>query len=367
MANKLRILLLSRYSGLGASSRMRLFQYVPFLERIGAQILISPFFDDAYLKELYSTRKRHFTTVAASYVRRACALLRARSCSVVWVEKEVFPFLPAGFEALLSHCGVPYIVDYDDAIFHTYDQHRSTWVRRALERKLDPLLNNATHVTVGNSYLEAYVRAHGASSVTRIPTVVDITRYNVSPEPYLDTTSTEFRIGWIGSPETTKYLHLVRDALRALSAERPIRLITIGAAPLPDYGVPLEQHAWDEQTEAQLLSSIHVGIMPLMDSPWERGKCGYKLIQYMACGRPVVASPVGVNQDIVTDRVGFLAHDTDAWLQALRLLASDIDRRRAYGAAARERVEREFTLQVTAPRIVELLCEAARSFPQSVR
>ena len=362
MAECWRVLLLSRYGPLGASSRLRFYQYLPFLEQAGAEVTVAPFFEDGYLDHLYSAGERRFKDVLAAYLRRFRAVLSAGRYSAAWIEKEVFPFLPAGFETLPKRLGIPYVVDYDDAIFHTYDRHASVWVRRILGQKLDPLLARARYVVVGGGYLESYVRSHGAGDVRRVPTVVDTERYEVAEGPIPG----ELRIGWIGSSSTTKFLYLVRDALKVLSAERPIRLVTIGASSLPDYGVPLEQHAWSENTEAKLIGSIHVGIMPLPDDPWERGKCGYKLIQYMACGKPVVASPVGVNRDIVTNEVGFLAGETGEWVLALRALAADAGRRCACGAAARRLVEREYSLRVVAPRMVGLLRETAGLSGQKV-
>ncbi len=346
---------MSRYGPLGASSRLRFYQYLPFLDRAGIEVTVAPFFDDGYLGHLYSAGKRRFKDVLAAYLRRVRAVLGAGRYSAAWIEKEVFPFLPAGFENLPARIGIPYVVDYDDAIFHTYDLHASGWVRRMLGKKLDPLLARARCVVVGSGYLESYARSRGATDVRRVPTVVDTARYPVAE----GTDTGELRIGWIGSASSTKFLHMVRDALKALSVERPVRLVTIGASPLPGYGVPLEQHAWSESSEAGLLGSIHVGIMPLPDAPWERGKCGYKLIQYMACGKPVVASPVGANREIVKDGVGYLAGDPDEWIRALRSLAADAGHRRACGAAARRSVERDYSLKAVAPRVVELLRETA--------
>lgn len=349
-----RILILSRYDRLGASSRLRAFQYIPFLEMAGFEVTKAAFFDDRYLTHLYATRKRRLWSIIRRYIRRIRDIKTAKQYSAIWVEKEVFPFLPGLFENFLVRARIPYIVDYDDATFHTYDNHRAFLVRRLLGEKLDTLIKNANCVTVGNGYLETYARSHGAKHVKFIPTVVDIRHYNVVDELPVD----EFRIGWIGSPTTTKYLYEVQGALKKLSAERPIRLVTIGAWPLLDYGVPLEQHAWTENDEARLLRSIHVGIMPLPDTPWEQGKCGYKLIQYLASGRPVVASPVGINKDIVTDAVGYLVTSSDEWVRALRIFADNAARRRACGIAGRHLVEHQYSLGATAPRVVDILREA---------
>lgn len=334
---------------------MRFFQYLPFFIEAGMEVDVRPFFGTSYLEQLYATERRRIRDVVPRYLKRFGAAIAAGRFSAVWIEKEIFPFLPAGPEKLLGFLRVPYLVDYDDATFHTYDRHDWAVVRKLLGKSLDPLIAGAQCVTVGNSYLGDYARSHGAKRVELIPTVVDIRRYREVVEP----SSPEFRIGWIGSPVTTKYLYEVREVLKTLSAERPIRLVTIGASPLPDYGVPVEQHAWSENTEAQLLESIHVGIMPLPDAPWERGKCGYKLIQYMASGRPVVASPIGVNRDIVTPSVGYLADGTDEWVRSLRAFADNLEHRRACGSAGRQLVEREYSLQAVAPRVVAILKEAA--------
>lgn len=349
------ILILSRYSQTGASSRLRTHQFISYLEAAGAQVTVSSFFDDTYLIKLYRSGERRVRDIACAYLRRTRICAKIRKYDVVWVEKEVFPFLPSAFESLLFRSGTPYVVDYDDAIFHTYDLHKSGLMRLLLRTKFDRLLQCAKVVTVGNAYLEKYVRIHGACNVARIPTVVDLSRYAVAREPI----SEEFRIGWIGTPATTKYLYLVREPLRQFAREQRMRLVTIGASLLLDFGVPLEQHPWSTETEVALLSNLHIGIMPLPNEPWERGKCGYKLIQYMACGRPVVASPVGVNVDIVTNDVGFLSRTPKHWIEAFKCLVADASLRARLGKEAREKVKMTFSLQAVAPRVVKVLTNAA--------
>lgn len=357
-----RVLILSRHAPQAASSRLRTFQYIPFLQAAGAQVSVSPFFDATYLSHLYKTRgDRRLADVARAYFGRLKAVLVGiRDYDVVWVEKEVFPFLPGAFEALLRLSGVPYVVDYDDATFHSYDQHRSALVRRVLGRKLTPLLSHASAVTVGNSYLESHLRRLGAKRVYQVPTVVDIDRY-VAATGELPSfhRSSDLRVGWIGTPATTKYLQQLAPALSRVATTHPLRLVTIGASPLPDFPVPIEQHAWSADSEAMLLRTLDVGVMPLPDEPWERGKCGYKLIQYMASGLPVVASPVGVNKDIVTAEIGRLATTTLEWADALVDLASSHSLRISLGRAGRLRAEQNYALQAVAPRVVALLARTA--------
>lgn len=116
---------------------------------------------------------------------------------------------------------------------------------------------------------------------------------------------------------------------------------------------------WREESEIQNIQRFDVGIMPLLDEPFERGKCGYKLIQYMACGLPVIASPVGVNGQIVEHGVtGFLVKSQDEWLQALAFLRDNPGRRREMGQAGRKKMEAEYSLQATAPKLAALLRSA---------
>ena len=316
---------------------------------------MQPLFDDVYLRTLYGSGRRDTRELLEYYVRRFHTLRNADDYDLIWIEKEVFPFVPGHLERWSIPHGIPYVVDYDDATFHRYDQHRSGLIRSLFAKKLYPLLASASAVTAGNPYLADYAKRAGASSVEIVPTVVDIDRYQCVPVAGDD----ELRIGWIGSPSTTRYLELLKQPLEKLSREVPIRLVTIGAADLPKIRVPDEQHPWSEETEATLLSTCHVGVMPLADEAWERGKCGYKLIQYMACALPVVASPVGVNRDIVTDRVGFLAESAEQWLDALQQIARDAALRRQLGQAGRLAVEARYSLQAQAPRLIELLLRAS--------
>ena len=349
------LLILSRYDQLGASSRLRMFQYIPYFEEKGVKVTILPFFDDVYLRNLFHHGKRNLPDLVRAYIRRIRSFSLLKRASVVWIEKELLPFFPGFVETLPRLLGVPYVVDYDDATFHTYDNSASWFVRAFFSKRLTPLLRGAHAITAGNAYLESYANKHGANKVVRIPTVVDVRCYPVLAEPECE----EVRVGWIGQPVTTKYLEMLREPLREAGRHHKIKLVTIGASPLKDFCVPLEQIPWTANSEATLLSSIHLGVMPLIDDVWERGKCGYKLIQYMAAGRPVIASPIGVNSEIVNQDVGLLAADSAAWTASLVRLTGDAVARRRMGHAARLRVEQSYSLQVVAPRVYALLSDAA--------
>lgn len=346
----MKILALTRYSGLGASSRLRMMQYLPSLRAAGASVRVQALLDDDYLRAKYAGGRTAWTRLAQAYFRRVTTLAwQARDVDLLWIEKELAPWLPLWLERALMRTP-PVVLDFDDAIFHKYDLHRSAAVRRLYGRKIDRLMQRADLVVAGNDYLAQRARYAGAAHVEILPTVVDLQRYSVSVA--VTDSTRPVRIGWIGSPSTVHYLDLLAEPLERLASRHAIELRCIGAAPRLQ-GIPVVPLTWREDTEVASIAACDIGIMPLTDSPWERGKCGYKLIQYMACGLPVVASPVGVNRQIVEEGVnGLLAADGRQWEEALERLVQDASLREQYGSAGRRAVEERYNLQVTARRLV---------------
>lgn len=357
MAN-LSLLALTRYSPTGASSRYRTFQYLPYLQEQGVKVNVQSLLGDEYLQAIYSGRRAGIRDVAPAYLSRVASLLRRGHADVVLVEKELFPMVPAVAELLLLRRSGPFVLDLDDAIFHHYDW-RSGLVGLLVGNKIEQLMAASALVTAGNEYLARRAAGAGAARVEILPSVVDLERYPRTSAPPND----RFTIGWIGTPITARYLEQIRPALAAVCAGARARLRVVGAGPeFALEGVPTEVVPWSQASEARELRGFDVGIMPLSDSPWERGKCGLKLIQYMACEKPTVASPVGENTRLITHGVnGFLARTEDEWTGALRTLADDPGLCRAMGAAGRSLVERRYCLRVTAPRLFDLLVSAANS------
>ncbi len=343
----MRLLLLTRYEDLSAASRLRFYQYVPFLQAHGIQVIHAPLLSNADLSKLYRDGRRSIASTVFAYLKRAAKLFG--KYDLLWIEKELFPMLPALGEA---RSRTPYVVDYDDAVFHNYDLHRSGIIRRIMGGKIDKVMRHAAMVIAGNSYLADRARKAGAKRVEIVPTVIDIERYSVAGAP-----PPPFTIGWIGSPSTSKYLQMLEPVLKDVCAAGRARVLTVGAKESAVNGIRAENRAWAEEREVRDIQAMHVGIMPLPDEPWERGKCGYKLLQYMACRLPVVASSVGVNAEIV-EGCGFTADTLDEWRTALLTLRDDSALRTELGAAGRRKVEQKYTLQVTASRLLELLRSA---------
>ncbi|MDZ4307434.1 glycosyltransferase family 4 protein [Allopontixanthobacter sp.] len=343
-----KILVLSRYDQNGASSRVRFYQFAPELEALGWQLEFSPLLGE----DIVATIGRHrglsdWAKIAAAYVRRIGAAFAAHHYDLVWIEKELLPFAPGLVEAVLRPRAVPYVVDYDDAIFHNYDAHRSGLVRRLFSRKLDWLLKGSALVTAGSRYLEEYATRHGAQRVVAVPSCVQISNYPKTAYPG----GPELRLGWIGGVTTSPLLIGLLPVLQEAARRLPLRVVAIGAGNIALPGVPLEQHRWSLAEESLLLASCHAGVMPLHDSLFEKGKCAFKLVQYGAAGRPSVASPVGANCDVLTSETGRLADSAEEWLHAIEDCHANPRIWAEMGQAARRRCETNYSVEAVSVRL----------------
>ena len=348
------VLLLTRYERRGPSSRVRHYNFLPALEHAGFRVTVAPFLDDEYLDRYFRGERRRLRSLIAAYCRRLRQALSARRYDLLWIEKEALPWLPAALErALLG--AKPLVIDFDDPWYLRYANNGNPLVRVVLGRKLETVAARATALTAGSPVLARWATASGARHVVEMPPAVDIEHYPLRPFP-----EGPFTVGWIGTPRNEAYLSLIAEPLRCLHAAHGARLRVIGGTghfSLP--GVPIDQVPWREDAEGTELARCHVGVMPLTDGPWERGKCGYKLIQYMAAGRPAVASPVGASPSLVfPGETGYLAADVEEWSTALANLAGDPERVQKLGTAARRHAETKYSLQVQAPRLIALFRNA---------
>ncbi len=355
---RMKLLMLTRYDRLGASSRVRSHLYLPWLKDAGIDATVSALFSDDYVSRLQRGQKR-LSEIATAYPARLRALGEAKDFELIWIEKEALPWLPFWIEANLFPRDVPYVLDYDDAIFHYYDTHERRFVRAVLGGKIPALMRGAELVLAGNRYLGDFARRSGARRLEILPTVIDLQRYGEEALARRCDRAEPPLIGWIGQRATAPLLLPYRDLFARMSASGIARFAAVGIDAAA-HGLSMESVPWTEETEVASVARFDIGIMPLVDKPFERGKCGYKLVQYMACGLPVVASPVGVNRQLVEHGVnGFLAETMEQWESSLRALLFDADLRRRMGQAGRRKVEREYCVQVTGPRFASLLMEAA--------
>ncbi len=348
----MKIHFLTRYGPLAPSSRLRAYQFGGVLRDHGHDCSFYPLLSDAYVRELYSGSRKPYGSSLWAYMRRAWHLRAAVSdCDVAVVEKELFPWLPSQVaRTIIGPTSTPILVDYDDAVYLNYVG------LPLLRQKIDDVMSLAWGVIAGNHTIERYARAFNAR-VFYLPTVIDTRRYTP-----VDATRKrrQLVIGWIGTPVTEGLLKPLIPVWERIARIGDVKLLLVGARPgfrVP--GIETQVVEWREDTEVDLLREMDIGIMPLEDNEWNRGKCGYKLIQYMGAGLPTIASPVGANMDIVVAGVtGFLAQTVTDWAEAFVRLLGDAQLRHAMGRAGRRRVEERFSLVTAGDELSRILGSA---------
>lgn len=355
----IRVLVLTKYDDMAPSSRVRFQQYFANLTAQGLELDCKPLLDNHYIRSFYQGRSVSFCYLLRCYMQRVKVYMSCQKYDVIWLEAELFPFLPACIENLFYRfLKAPVVVNYDDAIFHRYDLNHSIITRVLLKNKIAEVMRHAHTVIVGNGYLEHYAKQAGARNVLRIPTVVNTELYQVS---LVTKHRLPIRIGWIGTPSTFKFLQPLFPVFRKLATIYEIKVCVMGADEFSIPEVITECVTWSVATEIPFLQSLDIGIMPLNDTPWERGKCGYKLIQYMACGKPVIGTPLEINAEIIEDGVnGFWANTEEEWLDAFLKLCKTPELRLKMGQMGRHKAEAYYSLKATAPLIFNALTKAAQ-------
>ncbi len=354
------IIAFSLYGSKAATHRVRISQYHPLLAKKNISLHISSLLDNSYINRTFSGRRFSFVNLLCSYIKRFKALLSLSSFDLVFISCELLPFVPAWFELLLIN--KPFIFDFDDAIFEKYRSEHFKYLNFFLGKKIDHMIKHASVCTAGNHYLAAYARALNPNTFY-LPSVVDTnlyhpidTNYSLSPPPEYIT------IGWVGSPSSSRFLDLIVNPLSRLGMEIPIRFVVVGGTPPSIPNVDIITVPWSIDTEISLIQQFDIGIMPLHDTPWARGKCAYKLIQYMSCGVPVIASKVGANIDAVPSGAGLLVSHTLEWYSAFKLLGLNPNLRVDMGHFARTWVLKNYSLLYSSPILLSAIVSANSSF-----
>ena len=353
-----KILFIVPYPREGASNRLRVEQYLPFLEKEGFSYLVRPFVGRRFYRILYA-KGRHFTKAfyfLLAVINRLFDIIRALRFDVIFIHREALPIGTAFVEKAFSLLGKRIVFDFDDAIFLPNTSRTNNYIECFKNPgKIAEIIALSGRVIAGNEYLREYARKF-SNNVIVIPTPIDTDRYTPSgrlPEPGGDIT-----IGWVGSFTTGAYLDSLRPVMERLKARYPgLKFKFVGNWSRPGTRQEgAEYKEWRLDDEPADIRSFDIGIMPMPDDMWTRGKCGFKIILYMACGIPVVSSPVGVNRDIIEDGVnGFLADSSDEWFEKLSILIADPDLRRRVGASGRQTVEKRYSVSRTAGGFIKAL------------
>lgn len=258
---------------------------------------------------------------------------------------------------LLRRANRRIVFDFDDAVMFREQKYRRP-LRARTFKKFIRTMNVCAAVVAGNDFLACFAEACGRRTMI-LPTAVDVTKYKMKmPRPDKGRT-----IGWLGLSDGLPYVRQIEPALRRLADRFPgLRLSVVSDKPLQLDGVPVDNELWRAETEQAHLANFDVGIMPLWDSVWTRGKCGYKILQYMGVGTAVVASPVGVNSHIIRDGDnGFLANTEDEWVDRIGRLLDDAELRREFGQRGRQLVEERYSADRFSSEYAKLLHEVANS------
>jgi glycosyltransferase involved in cell wall biosynthesis len=339
----------ARYESLGASSRLRFFQLLPYFNHFIGEYKIDSLISNEMLIYFYKNKKHSKNKLIKSYIKRIKVLFFLKKGDIVFLEKELFPYSPFFLEKFFLR-NVKLISDHDDAIFHQYDTSQYSFVRILLSKKIDKIYSLSDYVLCGSHYILDRALMSNKNSLF-VPTVVDVTRYYVNSEK----TNKVPVIVWIGTLSTSKYLKIIEGVLQSIAIKTHFKFRIIGIEVYHIPGINVECFPWSEENEVALLADSDIGIMPLFNQKSEKGKCGYKLIQYMASGLPVIASNVGENNIVVTSNCGFLVNDEEEWMIAFNELLTNVDLRTEMGFEGRLRVENIYSINHVTPIFKSLL------------
>jgi glycosyltransferase involved in cell wall biosynthesis len=338
------------------SNRLRVEQYFPYLRKHGVKTKLRPFMSSSFYRTRYrpGALPRKTLSLVWSTFNRLLDIRRAALVDVIVVHREAFPFGGAFFEWAMARLGASIVFDFDDAIY-LHSSGEGNPLMRFLKRpeKTARIIALSQAVIAGNDTLKNYASRYN-DNITVIPTPVDTDHFRPAPRK---TDLDRVVVGWIGSNTTAPYLKMIEPALQDLSWRYPqLELRIVGGSYQPSGLGQVSLRRWGLESELRELHGFDVGIMPMPDTEWTRGKCGFKALLYMSVGLPSVCSPVGVTTDIIQDGSnGFLATSTDQWIDKLSRLIEDADLRRRVGLASRQSVEEKFSLRTHAPRLLEVL------------
>lgn len=341
--------------GVSPGQRFRIEQYESILSEHGFQFETFPFLDSKTYKILYKKGFliKKISGVVRGFLRRIFFLFKAKKFDFIFLQREMAPIGPPVLEwFFVKILKVKIIYDFDDAIWIPNVTEGNQIARFAkCFWKVKWICKWSYRVSTGNEFLAKFAKQYNKNVVIN-PTCVDTeNKYNLPASQH----NNPVVIGWTGSHSTIQFLAVGIPAIQKLEALHQFRFLTI-CDKIPEFDVKsLEFKPWNKQTEIEDLSQINIGIMPLKADAWSEGKCGFKLIQYMALGIPAVASPVGVNKEIIDEGInGYLCKTEEEWIERLTELLNDKEKRIRFGKKGREKIVKEYSIEANASNFLSL-------------
>ncbi len=262
---------------------------------------------------------------------------------MVYIGADLLPYFPPFLESYLKWRDIKYIVDYDDAVFHNYDRIKSVYLHSILKRKHEFAIKNASFIITGSEYLTKYALNYN-QNVCEIPTSIDGDKYQLS----IENTSSAFIVGWIGSPKQSGQIVQLKKVFQLISENKNIFFHFIGFDSKLESeleGINYRIIPWSDESEVLEMSKFSVGIMPLQDTPFNRGKCAFKLVQYMAIGIPTISSPLRSNININKDSSNLFANDEKEWQEAILEIYNNPERYSNIGIVNKDIAFEYYTFQ----------------------
>jgi glycosyltransferase involved in cell wall biosynthesis len=360
----MRVLFVATYPELGPSARYRVVQFLEPLRKLGVEGDFLPLFTNTFYNAFYKPGRYLYkgTYLLGACLKRLRDALAARRYDVVFVQREAAIIGPPFFESIVKHVTKrPIVYDLDDAIFHSAAETKQAsthpFLRKLLKDpdKAEHIASLSSEVIAANQYTSDWAKKH-CPRVTTIPTVVDGEIFRPA-----ERRNDPVVVGWIGSHSAAPQLELAIPALERLAKTRKFKVKVVGARKdLRIAGVEVENLPWKLEREVEDFRGIDIGLCPLFDDPWSRGKPGFKPLIYMACGVPQVSTPIGGVTELMNHgEQGFFAKNDDEWFEALDRLVGDPALRKTMGESGRATFERGPSLRTEAPRLAEVLSRAA--------
>ncbi|TAH20572.1 MAG: glycosyltransferase family 1 protein [Cytophagales bacterium] len=344
--------------GVAPSQRFRFEQYFETLEKNGISYDCQSFIDEKTWKVLYINGyiSQKIIGVLSGFLRRLKVLFFLQKYDFIFIHREAAPIFPPIFEFLIARVFKKKIIfDFDDAIWlpNTSEQNSISAFLK-FHQKTSYTCRWAWKVSAGNAYLCEYARNYNPN-VCLNPTTIDTNLHKIAHTTASNKVRERLAVGWTGSHSTLKYLYFLVPILQAIEREYPIDFLVISNQK-PDFQIDsLKFIKWDKKTEIQDLSAIQIGVMPLTDDEWAKGKCGFKALQYMSLGIPALVSPVGVNTEIVkSEENGFLCSTEEEWKSTLIRLIADSDLRKKIGENAKQTIENKYSVRANEQNFLSL-------------